>query len=279
MKKYIKILIALTISFILIMLYARFIGTSGLKINEYKVINSDINDNYNGLKIIQISDLHYNSTINQNSLKKIIKEINNLNPDIVVLTGDIIDGRIEYNKDELINELKNIKAKLGKYAISGNHDVPSEDYYDIIENSDFINLDNDYQLIYNDNEPIIISGINSNINDTTDINIKVKKFNDFITSEENNAIYSILLIHEPDFVDQLNLDNYNLILSGHSHGGQIRLPIIGKIYTPNGAKKYYNGHYKIKNTDLYVSTGLGTSTIKMRLFNKPSINFYRIAKK
>ena len=158
--------------------------------------------------------------------------------------------------------------------------MPVEDFYEIIEKSGFTNLDNNYELIYNNsNNPIIISGISSNIKDNSDINTKIESFNKYISSEDNNTIYSILLIHEPDYISKLNLNNYNLVLSGHSHGGQIKLPIIGKIFTPPGSKNYYDGYYKFENTDLYVSNGLGTSTIKMRLFNKPSFNFFRITNK
>ena len=93
-------------------------------------------------------------------------------------------------------------------------------------------------------------------------------------------LYQIVLTHEPDISDKI-VDNYDidLILAGHSHNGQIRLPIIGAIYKPPGAKKYYDEHYKIDNTNLYISSGIGVSTINYRFLNKPSINFYLINKK
>ena len=92
--------------------------------------------------------------------------------------------------------------------------------------------------------------------------------------------YKIILVHEPDISDNI-VDNYNvsLILAGHSHNGQIRLPVIGAMYTPPYAKKYYDEYYNIGNTDLYISSGIGVSTINYRLFNRPSVNFYRINKK
>lgn len=80
-------------------------------------------------------------------------------------------------------------------------------------------------------------------------------------------------------MDNLDLNKYDLVLTGHSHGGQVRIPFIGKLYTPEGAKKYYDEYYKINNTDLYISSGLGTSMYKFRLFNRPSFNFYRITNK
>lgn len=278
MKK--KILIITIVLLLLIILYARFIGTSGLKINEYKIVNSNITDEYHGLKIVHISDIHYGSTIKNKRLGKIVEKINLMNPDIVVMTGDLIDEHFEFNQEEIINNLSNIKTKLGKYAISGNHDYPLETYNEILKASGFINIDNTYELIYNNaSVPVIISGISTNIKDTTELSLKTKDFDEYINSEKNNSIYSILLMHEPNYVDNLNIDNYDLVLAGHSHNGQINIPVLKHIYLPKGCDKYLNGHFSIKNTNLYVSNGVGTSGVRFRLFSKPSINLYRITNK
>ena len=283
MKKFLIILLIFFIIITSLLLYSRFISTSGLKIKEYKIVNNKIIDEYHGLKIVHLSDIHYGSTISEKELENIVNKVNELNPDIVVLTGDLIDERLEYNQDEIINQLKRIEAKLGKYAISGNHDKPLDDYNYIIKESKFKILDNTYELVYNNsNQPIIISGISTCSEDNSNLGIKTEQFDKYISNlkaDDIKPIYSILLIHEPDFIDNINTNNYDLILAGHSHGGQIRLPFIGKIITPYGAKKYYDEYYKIDNTDLYISSGLGTSQLKFRLFNKPSFNFYRITNK
>ena len=108
------------------------------------------------------------------------------------------------------------------------------------------------------------------------MDFKTEKFDNYIT--ENKDIYSILLMHEPDFVDNIKLENYDLVLTGHSHNGQVRFPFVGAIVKPDGAKKYFDEYYKINQTELFVSSGIGTSNLKLRLFNRPSINFYRINK-
>ncbi len=87
--------------------------------------------------------------------------------------------------------------------------------------------------------------------------------------------YTIVLAHEPDQILDIKNYNFNLFLAGHSHLGQIRLPLIGAIYTPKGSKKYYDEHYKVNNADMYINGGIGTSVIEFRLLNKPSINLYR----
>ena len=280
MKKVIIILVIIILTISLCLLYSRFIATKGLKVKEYKVVNSKITDSYHGLKIIHLTDIHYGSTINEKELNNIVDKVNEIQPDIVVMTGDLIDERLSYDKDIIINCLSRIEAKLGKFAVSGNHDIPLDDYNYIIKESGFTSLDNKYELIYSkSNEPIIISGIGYS---DEDIGIKTEQFDKYISelkTDDIKPIYSILLVHEPDTVENLDLNKYDLILAGHSHAGQVRLPIIGKLYTPEGAKKYYDEYYKINNTDLYISSGLGTSLYKFRLFNKPSFNFYRITNK
>lgn len=282
MRKFIVITCIIVLIISGLLLYSRFIATSGLNVKEYKVVNDKITDEYHGLKIVHLSDIHFGSTITENDLDHLVNKVNELNPDIVVITGDIIDERISYDKNILINYLKQIQSKLGKFAISGNHDLPLDDFNSIVEESGFTNLDNTYKLIYaNSSKPIIISGISSNYSDSSNIGTKTAEFDSYIANltDDIKPIYSILLIHEPDFIDSLNIDNYDLILAGHSHGGQVKLPLIKKLYTPYGAKKYYDEYYKVNQTDLYISSGLGTSKLKFRLFNRPSINFYRITNK
>ena len=282
MRKFIVITCVIILIISGLLLYSRFIATSGLNVKEYKVVNDKIIDEYHELKIVHLSDIHFGSTITENDLDHLVNKVNELNPDIVVITGDIIDERISYDKNILIDYLKKIQSKLGKFAISGNHDLPLDDFNSIVEESGFTNLDNTYKLIYaNSSKPIIISGISSNYSDSSNIDTKTAKFDNYIANltDDIKPIYSILLIHEPDFIDSLNIDNYDLILAGHSHGGQVKLPLIKKLYTPYGAKKYYDEYYKVNQTDLYISSGLGTSKLKFRLFNRPSINFYRITNK
>ena len=121
--------------------------------------------------------------------------------------------------------------------------------------------------------------MSTNIYGDLKVNDKSKIFEEYINSSEIKPNYSILLMHEPDFVDNFDYNNFNLILAGHSHNGQVRLPIIGAIIKPNYGKKYYDHYYRLKNTDLYVSSGLGVSEVNFRLFNRPTFNLYRLTNK
>ncbi len=282
-SKIIKILFTIIFLLILIILYARFIGTKGLVIKEYKIIDDSFVDNFYGLKVVHISDIHYGDATNKKDLEQIVEKINLLNPDIVIFTGDLYSNKIEeQKKDELITNLKNIKASIKKYAIKGNHD--SETWDEIIKESNFIDLNNSIDIIYNNNSNILIAGLNTNEN----ILEGIEKINNLLTLDENNPEneqekqnidYKILLLHEPDKILEFDYSNYDLILAGHSHNGQVRLPFVGALYTPKGSKKYYDEFYDLGNTKLYISSGIGTSVLKFRLFNRPSINFYRFSNK
>ena len=286
-NKFLKITICIFIIVILLscftLLYSRYIATSNIKINEYKITNNKIPNNFHGLKIVHITDIHYGRITKNKELNELSKKINLTNPDIVVLTGDLIDKDTDLTSkmiNELTDFLNSIEVRIGKYAIKGDHDVNFDNWDIIIENSGFINLNDSYDKIY-DNDSInniFLAGISTNLKSDKKIEEKVSIINDYFNdnSEDNKSNYNILLIHEPDYIDKFDYSKFDLILAGHSLNGQIRLPIIGAMIKPNGAKKYYDPYYKLNNTDLYISSGIGVSDNNFRLFNKPSFNLYRL---
>ena len=276
LRLWVKIVLVFSCFFILITLYSRYIGTNGFIVKEYPIVDSKIPSNFYGIKIVQISDIHYKMTTIKNKLEDIISEINLLKPDIVILNGDLFDKDIEYSKNDyknLTKLLNKIDYNIAKYAIKGDNDLNNKNWEKVINDSNFINLNNTYELIYyNSLEPILITGISSNSN----IKKTIKNINEEIKEKYN---YSILVLHEPDYIEKINYSNYNLILAGHSLNGQIKLPFIGGISRPKGSKKYYDEYYKLDNTNLYITSGIGTNKFKFRLNNKPSFNLFRLRNK
>ena len=124
----------------------------------------------------------------------------------------------------------------------------------------------------------MISGI-STIDNKKSIEEKLKETNEILNNENNNIKFNLLLIHEPDIIKLFDYSKFNLILGGHSHGGHIKLPLFGPIVLPKNAKKYYKDYYELNNSKLYISSGIGTSRLKLRFLNKPSINLYRLVNK
>lgn len=279
MRKFIRFLFFALLFFLLLLIYGRYIGTDGLIIKEY-TINTSIDESFSGLKIVHFSDLHYLRVTNKNTLKQVVEEINLINPDIVFFTGDLIDKDFKLNdkeKNNLISELSSIKSKYGKYAILGNHDYMKEEelFKEIYSSSNFILLQNSYDIVYgNNNDKLFIGGLDTYTFDKADISKVMEYFSD---NEDIN--YKIILCHEPDYIDTIVKDYHvDLVLSGHSHNGQINIPFIKKYFLPKGSRKYYDNYYKVQDTDLYISSGIGLSRLNLRMFNKPSINFYRINK-
>lgn len=280
MKKIIRFLFILLLIILLFIIYARYEGTNGLITKEYKLETADINNSFDGIKIVHFSDLHYKRIINKDRTKEIVDEINLINPDIVIFTGDLIDKDFDISEqdvEDLTLLLNSINSKYGKYAIIGNHDYVRDDdiLNDIYNNSGFTLLKNSYDVIYGDNnDKLFIGGVDTYSYDKADIDKTMEYFED---SEDIG--YKIILVHEPDYVDTITSKyNVNLVLAGHSHNGQINIPFVKEMFLPYGSNKYYENYYIVNDTPLYVSSGIGESRINFRLFNRPSINFYRINK-
>lgn len=248
----------------LISLYAFYIEPNNLKANEYIITSDKINSNYDGLKIIHFSDTLYNNKLNEENIKKLINSINEVNPDVIFFTGDLINKKVnDHNKELIIKYFKDLNAKYYKYAILG--DLDSNISSEILTSSDFKILDNSKEYLFiNDNTPLEIDGGNDF---------------DKINNDENITVsYKIAIIHKPDYAKNIN-ENYDLILAGHSLGGQIRLPFYKTIINFDGAKEYTSEYHEFENSIMYVSYGIGARKYNVRLFNIPSFNIYRLESK
>lgn len=263
MKRFICILILLLA---LVFLYAKYVEPKRLEINEYHITNSNIPVDFNGFKIAHFSDVLYKDSEGYALIENAIKEIKKTNSDIIVFTGDLCKKKI--NKDEqekLVSILSELQPTLYKYAILGDND--SDQSKEILEASNFIILDNSSTFLFHKgNEPILIAGGN-------DINEEINNVDEKITYN-----YKIALTHKPDNYDNLK-NNYDLVLAGHSLGGEIRLPFYGAVVKKSGAKKYTDTMYNYENSHLYISSGIGTEKTNLRFLNKPSINVYRLYNK
>lgn len=273
-KKILYFILGSLVFIFIILLYSRFIGTNNLKVNEL-VLNTNINESYNGLKIVHFTDLHYKKIITEKKVKDLIKSINNTKPDLILFTGDLLDNLYDITNSDinfLIKELSKLESKYGKYAILGDQDYKEkETVTNIYIQSKFTLLNNNYTTIYNEkNDKILLIGLGSYLE---------KDFNLDNIGDYTNT-YSIFIVHEPDMIDNIKnkYSNTSLILSGHSINGSINIPGIKKILLPDGATKYYDSYYKIDNTDIYISNGIGVNNLNFRLFNSPSFNLYRLKK-
>ncbi len=266
-----KISTYLFIILIILLLYNTQVSSKKIIIKEYSVTNNKITDYHHGLKIVHFSDLHYGTSIKLEELKEIVQKINKLKPDLVFFTGDLLDLKTEYNEEELkvfIEEFNKITPTMSSFIIKGNHDYTNV-FNKIVDETNFKLLNNEIEYFYlKDQTPIKIMAVGSLLEKDAKINTLKK--------EDDNDLFTILLLHEPDLIKDIDLADIDLVLAGHSHNGQIRIPFIGAIVKPVGAKTYYDERYFIGDTKVFISSGLGTSRVHFRMFNPRSINFYRL---
>lgn len=274
MKKFLSIISMIILIAVALYIYARFIEPNFLIVHYENIKNSRISESIEDLKILQLSDMHISEYFDEKDLIKVVEKINEEAPDIVVFTGDLIDAYNEYENKDNVNKIweamKCINAPLGKYAIYGNHDYgggAERVYKMVMENSGFVLLKN---------EKIALEDYNINIigmDDSIFGNYEKEKLINYLDDES----YNIVLSHEPDVVDYLLEYNIDLFLSGHSHGGQVNLPLVNSL--PLLAKKYTGGIYSFNNfrqTILYVNIGLGTSQMPLRFMAPPELSVFML---
>ena len=268
-----KFMISVILIIIGIILYARFNGTMGLETKEYAIYDKNLPSGFDGIKIVHFSDLHYKKVITEKRVKELVSEINKINPDMVMFTGDLLDKDYTVTNSDinfLIEQLSSIKTKYGIFAVMGDNDYSNEEVVNnIYIQSDVTLLKNTSTIIYNENnEKIYIGGLDSFNKNKADINI---------LDGYKDIDYKKILVHEGDYVDNVisKINDVDMILSGHSLNGSVNVLGIKNMLLPSGSKKYYKPYYKINDTDIYISNGIGVDKVNFRLFNTPSINFYR----
>ena len=258
---------------VLIILIAAILvwGTNDIVTTEYFLESKKIPSDFDGYRIVQISDLH-NKEFGKNQ-KRLIKNIKDANPDLIVITGDIVDRR-KWGTKYMEEFLSRIKGNVPIYYVSGNHEVWSFKYETvkrILRKYDVNILDDDVKSIKRGNSEVKIAGIID-----TGFENREEYVEDILKSLKNRIKpdeFSILLSHRPEHIEDYANARYDLVFSGHAHGGQIRVPFIGGIYAPHQGfmPQYTKGIIKMKNTDMVVSRGLGNSVIPIRILNKPEI--------
>ena len=276
-KTFLKIIILIVLFFFIFYLYAKYSTTIGLIVKENRIENYKIPTSFNSSKIIHFSDIDYGSTVFEKEINNMVNVINERNPDIVVFTGNIINNNYKLStkeQEKIIKALKKINVTIGKYAVMGKNDE-KDIFTTIMNQSEFTILDNNYDLIYNNNTPILIVGLSSYVNNERNIDEAFKYFKE---ETHNSNIYTITMMSETEDLDEIIL-NYNpdLVLAGNSLNGEIRLPLIGGIISQKGSPKYIDSYYKVSSTEIYISSGIASPTLGFRLFNNPSINFFRLS--
>lgn len=225
------------------------------------------------LNVVQISDLQVSEYFETNRLDKVIEKVNAQNPDILLFTGDLFDNYSKYPEQmaPMIEKLKAFKANIGKYAVWGNHDYGGgavRVYEDVMSAGGFVVLRNQGEtLTLSDGRQVFLGGLDDSLLGNPSVSDTL--------AYRQNYDYAITMTHEPDVADAFIGTDTQLVLAGHSHGGQVWIPFypIKNVL----AEKYTRGLYQLDAiTQLYVNTGIGTTSIHARFGVIPEVTQFTI---
>ncbi len=279
-----KMLITLgTIFIVLIALVVWIIcDNNAVDVNNFTIKSNKLPDNFVGYRIAQISDLHNASFGEDND--KLIDLLKKAHPDIVVITGDMLDSRRPGYENSLIFAKKCAKI-FPCYFVTGNHEKQGKGYLELknkMQQNGVVVLEDKYIELKEDNQKINLFGINDPLFKTSRFSgdmytVTKKRLNSF-TFNPNE--YNILLSHRPEHFELYAEYNIDLVLSGHAHGGQFRLPFVGGLFSPNQGlfPKFAEGIHTKDSTTMIVSRGIGPSVIPFRINNRPEIILVELKK-
>lgn len=245
-------------------LYGYFIEPYWIEIKTVEIVTPKLKSA--SFRIVQISDMHCDTK--QRNEEKVVHIINDLAPDVIIFTGDTL------NTPEALglfkNTMRNLRAGLAKIAVRGNFDVWYWNNIDLYSDTGFNVLDRGSVTIEKAGEKISISGLSCQNPEELRT----------VLSDNLADRFNVFAYHYPDFAESLKGLNVDLYLCGHTHGGQIALPVYGAIITLSKfGKKYESGEYKIGDTILYVNRGIGMEAghaPRVRFFARPEITVFEI---
>lgn len=249
-----------------------------LSVSKVSITSSEIPANFKGFKMVQLSDLH-SKKFGENQ-EVLIEKVKSLNPDIIAITGDLVDSE-RYDAEASLEVVKQLVKYYPVYFVTGNHEAWSGVYANLEKELKKYNvtvLRNEHTRIQKDGQEIYILGIDDPAftvknNDKNEEMSTVKKEIIKAKKEINRGEYTVLFSHRPELLQVYAEQQINLVLTGYAHGGQVRLPFVGGLVAPNQGvlPKYTAGLYKEQDTSMIVSRGLGNSIIPQRVFNRPEI--------
>ncbi|NLC67046.1 MAG: metallophosphoesterase [Clostridium sp.] len=273
-KKYIFI------TFISIFIFWLVWTNINITTTHIEIENKKIPSGFDDFKIAQVSDLH-----NYQWSEKLIRKINMESPDIIAITGDLVDSS-KTDFDVALQFIQDTNKIAPIYYVTGNHEAWLEDYSVLKEQLEKLNvnmMDDRSLFIEKDSNKIQILGVQDpdfvermNSGNIQGEIVRIK------TSEILNKDYfNIVLSHRPEHFEEYVKVGADLVLTGHAHGGQVRIPFFGGLVAPNQGffPEYTEGIYNKKNTDMIVSRGLGNSIIPIRINNTPELVIIKLKTK
>lgn len=249
---------------------------NALVTTHYDIQSDDLPGEFNSFRIIQLSDLH--GKYFGKSQEKILKRIKDEQPDMILFTGDLIDYR-RYKEEGSLLLMEKLVDLAPVYFVIGNHEVWSENINSLEEKlmKRGVNvLRNQTVEIEKGASVFQLTGIDDPANDDPEYEDLLKTTDDLnqaLADIENSATFTLLMAHRPELLSVYSEYEFDLVVAGHAHGGQFRIPGIGGLFAPNQGlfPTYMSGIHEKNNTQMVVNRGLANSTFPVRLNNRPEV--------
>ena len=279
-KKRIVVLTILAIILLTLIIWTAW-GNTALELNTYTITSEKLPEAFNGYRIAHISDLH-NAEMGKDN-EKLLSMLREAEPDIIAITGDLIDSR-DTNIEIALHFAKEAVKIAPCYYVTGNHEARVSEYNDLKEGLNelgVIVLEDEKVEIKQYGEKIVLLGVDDPSFQTDYLrgdSVTVMRGNlQELRNEEYG--YTVLLSHRPELFETYVESGVDLVLSGHAHGGQFRLPFVGGLVAPNQGlfPKYETGLYTCNSTNMLVSRGIGNSIIPFRFNNRPEVILIELA--
>lgn len=275
MAKKFKILLIMTalllITFVVWVLWAN----TALELNSYTIRSAKIPETFSGFRIAQVSDLHCCQLGKDN--KRLLSMLKDAQPDIIAITGDLFDSEKSGTQEESLRFAEEALKIAPCYYVTGNHEARFDDsdiLTDQLKALGVVVLD-DLSIEYTlDTQAIYITGINDPSYETSYLFGDSESVVDGkLQALKNDDSFQLLLSHRPELFDVYCKNGMDLVLSGHAHGGQFRLPFVGGLFAPNQGffPEYDSGLYTDGQTQMIVSRGVGNSRFPVRFNNRPEV--------
>lgn len=263
-------------------LYAGEFERHWLEVVHKDITIVDLPPTFEGVKVAQLSDIHLDEFTEPFLLREAIDEINRARPDFVLLTGDYVSSqvlplRLTVEAAHQCGRLLNRIECPERYAIFGNHDIwaGEKEVGVALHENDIVVLRNAYLPLERRGDRVWLAGIDDPVCGQPDPDSAIPASIRHIPNEP-----IILMCHAPDYVDELRLHPVgratSLVLSGHTHGGQIRLPFVGPLHLPPGGRRYVEGLFNVGSMQLYVNRGIGSVGVPFRFDCRPEITIFTL---
>ena len=245
-----------------------YINNNWIITTEHEYVSEKVPESFDGFRITQVSDLH--DALFGDRQGQLVKKVAATNPDVIFITGDVIDSN-RYDLEQSLQAVRQFVKIADVYYVIGNHEVATNQIQEIYEALTAIGvhvMPNSSVELEREGESISIVGIEDPLNGHETQNMLSTAL--VGVNEEN---LTLLLAHRPEKFNTYVANNINLVFSGHAHGGQIRIPFVGGLIAPGQGflPKYTAGTFEDGETTMIVSRGLGNSTVPYRIFNLPQL--------